>query len=307
VNTPETRRPWIIVVLLGAVLLTAYLAVLVNFRAESALELRSTDNIPPGSDHVMVQLDILEIDPVMQKVWLRLTPKPAGGLRGDSLPAPAQALTLRVDGARVSLGNAITEGRTEAVYDDGRNMAPVDAVTVLTDGSVGSFPFDQYQFDLRLSITTPAPDDPEGHRSLPVTVEPSPDAGLAGYAFSGEVSRVGAAESETPDAVELKVTVRRSPAAFWYTVLLMVIPGALALGCTAVAVAVAFDPRYIQPAFFAWMSATLFAIVGLRRLLPGNPPFGSLPDFLVFMWAEILVALSLISIVIAYLRRRPQA
>jgi len=307
VNSAGNRKTRILVTLLGAVFLTAYLTVLVNFRAESALELRSTDHLPPASDHLVVQVDILEIDPVMQKVWLRLAPEPAGGWPSGSPPAPAPALTLHLDGARVSLGHAITEGRTEATYDDAKNMAPVDAVAVLTGGSVGSFPFDRYRFNFRLSATTPAPDHPKGYRSLPVTVEPSPEAGLAGFAFSGEVSRVGAADGVTPDAVELNVTVRRSPAAFWYTILLMAISGALALGCTAVAVAVAFDSRYIQPAFLAWMSATLFAIVGLRRLLPGNPPFGSFPDFLVFMWAEILVALSLISLVVAYLRRRPQA
>ncbi|MEX1115262.1 MAG: DUF4436 family protein [Akkermansiaceae bacterium] len=305
-NPAKMRRRWIIVALLATALLTAYLAVLINFRAESALELRSAENLPPTSDHVVVQLDILEIDPVMQNVRLRFFPKPAGELQKNKLPVPGRALTLRVDGAHVSLGSDLSERRTQTIYDDEGNMAPVDAVAVLTNGSVGNFPFDHYLFNFRLSVTTPDPADPRGYRSLPVTVEPSPDAGQAGYALSGEVTRVSAADGVTPEAVELKITVRRSPAAFWYTILLLVIAGALSICCAAVAVVVAFDQRFFQPAFFAWMSATLFAVVGLRRVLPGNPPFGSLPDFLVFMWAEFLVASALVSLVVAYLRRKPQ-
>jgi hypothetical protein len=298
---------WIIVGLVATVFLAIYISVLTSFHAESPLELRSAEDVSPTSEYVMVKLNILEIDPVLRKVWLRLTPEPAGGLRANNRPVPAQALTLRIDGARASLGNALTQGQTERVYTDGENLAPVDAVTILTNGSVGNFPFDHYLFHFRLSVTTPDPADPKGYRTLPVLLQPDPDAGLAGYTFAGEVSRVDPAYGMAPEAVELNVAVRRSPAAFWYSILLMTIAGALALGCVSVAIAIAFDPGYIQPAFFAWMSATLFAIVGLRRLLPGNPPFASLPDFLVFMWAEIFVTLALISLVIAYLRQKPQS
>jgi hypothetical protein len=71
-----------------------------------------------------------------------------------------------------------------------------------------------------------------------------------------------------------------------------------------VAVAVAVGGRKVEPQFFTWMAGTLFAIVGLRSVLPGNPPLGSLPEFLVFIWAEFIVAFSLLCIVVVYLRRR---
>jgi hypothetical protein len=87
----------------------------------------------------------------------------------------------------------------------------------------------------------------------------------------------------------------------------MLIVGALALACAAVSVWVAVLGRRLEPQFFTWMAGTLFAIVGLRSVLPGNPPLGALPDFLVFIWAESIVALSLLCIVIVYLRRKPSA
>jgi len=304
-NPAGMRKRWTVISLLAVVFIAAYVSALFSFRAESTLELRFAGVVPPVPDYVIVQLDILEIDPALQKVWLRLIPEPAGGLRERGRPVPTRALTLRADGARVSFSNASTEGRTATVYAPGQTMTPTDVIDTLTNGSVGNFPFDRYQFNFRLSVTTPDPAAPQGYRHLPVIIQAAPDAGLAGFTFTGAVSRVEVADAMTSDAVELDITVRRSPTTFRYTILLMTIAGALALGCTAVALVVAFDPRYFQPAFLPWMSATLFAIVGLRRILPGNPPFGSLPDFLVFMWAETLVALALISLVINYLRRKP--
>lgn len=304
-NPAGTRKPWMVVSLLAVAFITAYVSMLFSFSAESTLELRFADETPPAPDHIIVQLDILEIDPVLQNVWVRLIPEPAGGLREDGRPVPTQALTLWVGGAQASFGNAPIEGRTATVYAAGQTMTPADIVDTLTNGSVGNFPFDHYRFNFRLSATTPDPAAPQGYRHLPVIIQATPDAGLAGFTFTGEVSRVDTEDAMTSDAVELDITVRRSPTTFRYTILLMTIAGALALGCTAVALVVAFDPRYFQPAFLPWMSATLFAIVGLRRILPGNPPFGSLPDFLVFMWAETLVGLALISLVINYLRRKP--
>jgi hypothetical protein len=151
---------------------------------------------------------------------------------------------------------------------------------------------------------------PTGFTAVPLTVELSP--GVAGYRIDvreifhrGEdVGRDVRPETRL-DTIDLELTVTRSDTAFWFSIFLMVIVGALSLACAAVAVSVAVAGRKVEPQFFTWMAGTLFAIVGLRGVLPGNPPLGSLPDFLSFIWAESIVALSLLCIVAVHLRRNP--
>ena len=38
----------------------------------------------------------------------------------------------------------------------------------------------------------------------------------------------------------------------------------------------------------------------MRNNLPGNPPIGSLNDFLAFFWTEGIVALALVALLIAF-------
>ncbi len=54
---------------------------------------------------------------------------------------------------------------------------------------------------------------------------------------------------------------------------------------------------------FSWLAALLFALPPLRNAMPSAPPIGSLSDFMAFFWAEGIVALSLATVVFAWLRR----
>ncbi|MDX3638537.1 DUF4436 family protein [Streptomyces sp. MB09-02B] len=48
----------------------------------------------------------------------------------------------------------------------------------------------------------------------------------------------------------------------------------------------------------AWMAATLFALAALRNTAPGTPPIGCVLDWFAFLWAEPVIALCLITVVI---------
>ena len=59
-----------------------------------------------------------------------------------------------------------------------------------------------------------------------------------------------------------------------------------------------------KPPPFAFLAALLFAFPTVRNNLPGNPPIGSLNDFLAFFWTEGIVALALVALLIAFCVRR---
>ena len=58
--------------------------------------------------------------------------------------------------------------------------------------------------------------------------------------------------------------------------------------------------RKFETAAVAFLAALLFAFPTVRNNLPGNPPIGSLNDFLAFFWTEGIVALALVALLIAF-------
>jgi len=63
--------------------------------------------------------------------------------------------------------------------------------------------------------------------------------------------------------------------------------------------------RKLETAQISMMAVILFAMpAALRSFQPGIPPPGVLSDFYGFFWADIVVALSLVTMLIIYLQRR---
>ncbi len=301
------RRGWGIVLLVAVLYTAAYVWTLATFRGETSLQSQLFGQASASPDHVLLRVDVMEIDPIVQEITLRVIPTAHGKLLAADGVSLAQDIVLDLQDARASFGSRLAEGHSEIVFPAGRTMSPLDVTVMLEGGSVDRYPFDHYVVDFMAVVSCRDPASPSGFRGVPVAVK----AGLAVAGFSlhgretttNEPGRDQAAVSSY-DTVALALEVERSATAFWFSIFLMIIVGALSLACASVAVSVAVLGRKVEPQFFTWMAGTLFAIVGLRSVLPGNPPLGALPDFLVFIWAESIVALSLLCIVVVYLRRR---
>ncbi|HKN50847.1 MAG TPA: DUF4436 family protein, partial [Amycolatopsis sp.] len=95
------------------------------------------------------------------------------------------------------------------------------------------------------------------------------------------------------------VRFSRSSSALVFAIFMMVTMWGLAI-------AVLLGARYlvsgrrgmVWPAF-GFMAATLFALAGFRNAAPGSPPIGSLLDYLAFLWAEVIIAFSVVVAVVA--------
>ncbi len=305
-----SRRRWAVVVGIAALYAAAYIWTLSTFRGETALQTQVFGSATESPDHVVLRLDVMEIEPIVQEITLRIIPSAHGALLAADGISIAQDLVLDLQDARASFGSRLAEGHSEIVFPAGRPMSPLDVTVMLEGGSVDRYPFDSYTVDFVAGISRRDAASPTGFRGVPIVIK----AGLAvaGFALQGRTTDPAGAGRDlgvasTGDSTGLALEVERSATAFWFSIFLMVIVAALSLACASVAVWVAVLGRRVEPQFFTWMAGTLFAIVGLRSVLPGNPPLGALPDFLVFIWAESIVALSLLCIVIVYLRRKPSA
>ena len=309
----QTRRfiKWFVVFLVGVVYVAAYSWSLATFRGETSLEPITFGAAgEQESDCLVLHISVMEVDPITQELSLRLVPEPRGNLLAPGAQVLASDLFLDMQGARASFGSTLAEGRSDIVFNRGRFMSPADVTILLDGGSVDRYPFDSYRVDFMAQLSRPDSTTATGFRGVPLAIKAN--LGVAGYELSVTETpaagvkggRDGLTQTAT-DTVALAISVRRSQTAFGFAIFLMVIVGSLALACASVAVWVCVLGRKVEPQFFTWMAGTLFAIVGLRGVLPGHPPLGALPDFLVFMWAESIVALSLLVIVAVYLRRRP--
>ena len=63
--------------------------------------------------------------------------------------------------------------------------------------------------------------------------------------------------------------------------------------------------RKIEVSAMSVYGAMLFAFPALRNSQPGVPPLGTYSDYLSFFWAEMLVAIALVTIITLWVVRRP--
>lgn len=302
---------WALVALVAAAYGAAYYRTLTTFRGETSsapVDFGQAARAEPG--HVLLHINILDVNPQTQEMTARIVPEARGTLLDKDGASLAQALVMDIQGGRASFGSALAEGQSEASFAQGKVMAPLDVTLMLAGGSVDSYPFDEYRVPLHINLSKPDKKSPTRFAGVPVSAELA--LGVAGYKISAveepargdQAGRDGRPETVT-DSLQLELSVARSATSFWFAVFLMGVVLLLSFACALVAVWVLVLGRKIEPQFFTWMAGTLFAIVGLRNVLPGNPPLGALPDFLAFIWAESLVALALLCIVGVYLARRP--
>jgi hypothetical protein len=61
--------------------------------------------------------------------------------------------------------------------------------------------------------------------------------------------------------------------------------------------------RKIEVGMFSFLAALLFALIAVRNSQPGVPPIGTYSDFISFFWAEVILALCLLTLVFTWLLR----
>jgi drug/metabolite transporter (DMT)-like permease len=103
--------------------------------------------------------------------------------------------------------------------------------------------------------------------------------------------------------MSVDIVATRSAAVVSLAVALMALVAALVLVTIGVVVQSIRDPRTPDFAIVASLVALLFAIPALRSSLPEAPPPGTLTDFVVFLWALVVVGVLMVALSLVYIRR----
>jgi uncharacterized protein DUF4436 len=258
-----------------AVLVTAGLAL---YHGEREGRQRSyTAGAADSPDRLDILVTIERLDPANQRLTVQLTPVARDTPTSDPEPLiPARTLTVET-----------TSPTKSAIQYPAGQRATATELTVNAAGITSDYPFDRYTAYIGLYAhadgdTLPVSlslDDNDPSFALVVTQEHSPSG-----------------------SVFLDMTLSRSRSTLIFTWLMMAVMWALALAVAAAARVQVTQRRGLTWPALGWMAATLFALTAFRNAAPGGPPVGSVLDYAAYLWAELIVAVSLVVTTVAAIR-----
>jgi hypothetical protein len=285
----KSKKALIIGIVFLIVFATAYALVLCAFKNESENRAAAlSPNEKLGNDRIDASARIVTADPVKGDISVRLTFTPHGSLLS------ADGVTLSRD---LLLDVSSATGKHAYEFKKGKRMDPVEAIVEIFEGEPMDYPFDRHEAQLSFYFE-PAGAATDADKSIPVATE------LYG-SVSGLRIVADYAKEHADDHVVIDLDISRAPTAIFFSVFIMAAMWSLALGVVFLVFRVLAGHRKIEISMFSFLGALLFAFPALRNSQPGTPPIGTLSDFLAFFWAEVIIALSLLSVVLTWLIRGP--
>ena len=331
-NPAAPKRGKLIIIALALLVIfgIAYALVLRSFIKEGGQRVASvTHEGERNPNHIEISVKIVSIDPIKGDVVARLEFEPHGNLTHDEGTTLARDLRLYVNSAT---------GRQEHDFARGKRMNPLEVVVDMYEGDVMDYPFDSHRAQLMLYMEVPTPAPPAGGTSAGAAPASSPPPPAAAATPSAEAEE-GAAPSATPEppdeddiplvvelfgsisGLEIEATrtrestptfvaidmeIERASTVRFFSTFIMTAMWALALAVLFLTLLVAVGGRKVELAMFSFLGALLFAFPALRNSQPGTPPIGTLSDFIAFFWAELIIALCLLTPLALWLKRAPK-
>ncbi|MFE0647096.1 DUF4436 family protein [Streptomyces sp. NPDC059534] len=232
-------------------------------------------------DRVDIEASIQRVDAAGRELTLRVLVTPRGELAEAGGVSPTGDLTLQTS----------TSTRGDLSFKAHSRIATMDLPVTLTGGSITDYPFDAYDAAIEFSAS-------EGGEKVPVHMTLTNADAL----FSAGVDA-----SEDGGAAVFDVSLGRSNSVLIFAVFMMAAMWALALAVFTGAWFLVTRRMGLTWPALGWMAATLFALAAFRNTAPGTPPIGSLLDYLAFLWAEIVVAFCLVTVVATGFRAERRA
>jgi Domain of unknown function (DUF4436) len=294
----------------------AYATVVMRGTTENSrrsLALRDETSAP---NHVVVSVLVTGVNLVTHELTSQLEFQLAGDIARDEV-TPAADLTVLLNNAR---------GQEEFDFPRGKRIVHITAVFPL-DGNLNNYPFDQYESAIRLLITTPRTanktqasaaheDQPEAvhlaeelvvgtvalERSEQLPLSFVVTADIPGIKFAGRVTR-----NEGTQLTGIGLKLRRADSVISVSVLINAMITCLAVSVLGMVLRVTASTVESDLLPLSMAISLIFGLPALRNVQPGVPPVGAFSDYVVFIWAELIVAACAVIIVWHWLLRSPES
>jgi hypothetical protein len=262
---------------------TAYVLTLNAFddqRTTGPRELEEADI--QGFDGLAALARVVSVNPTANEMSLRLDLFPAGRyrLRNSSLLSREVKLFVNTN-----------KGKSVITLRRGEVVSPTEVTVLFQTGDLLDYPFDKYTAELVLVADS---------RAGPVPIREKIAPGFSGY----KIDTRQLSPPKQPEAKIARFKLRRATSTIFFAVFVMVMFWLVSLSALGLAVSLAVKRRKWEGTFTGFLAALLFAFPAVRNALPGDPPIGSLIDYLSFFWAEGIAAVALLVAVNAWIFRQ---
>jgi Domain of unknown function (DUF4436) len=252
----------------------------VHLLAKSAPPLPAVDMSKFEAEDSVVQVHLEKLDTVANRLTVNVLVYPKDSLYDKNLGI------LTADAAvRLYPDNDLGDLQ----YPVGKAPAQV-STTIGAHGDPGNWPFDSYKTEIIAADVFTG--SGQNREKAPARLEAT--GKLDGW--DATVTRVHDPDDSDPNVLDdVVITLHRSKGPLIFDVGIVLVLIALPVLALWVAIPVALGRTAFLPPMVTWYGAMLFAIVPLRSILPGSPPYGSWIDQAVVLWVLIglVVAMSL--------------
>lgn len=214
-----------------------------------------------------------------EKIALHIMPTSGSLMQSDA--RLAKDVTLRLDPG---------SGPLSHTFHANAHLTPWDVTINAVSGDILDYPFDRYRFEIDIDGLVEGKD---------IAVE----AGL-GSVPHGIRARLTDIREQGGTA-DVAIEVRRSGSVIFLAALSTISLLVVAIAALSVAWQVAEQGRKIDFSMMTWVAAFMFVIPAVRGSLPGAPPVGALIDFILFFWLQVLAAIATTTLVVIWMRQKP--
>lgn len=294
-------------------ILALYITVLLRGNTESARRSLQLRDETSAQDRVAVSVVVTNVNPATHELTAQLGFRLAGNIAQDEV-TPAKDMKLLINNVK---------GQQEFDFPPGKRMNRLEAVFPL-NGDFNKYPFDRYATTMWLLITIPPatdktqvskpPDEIQPQEALdaeqlavgavtlrqstPIPLSLVMSASIPGIKFQGNVTR-----NESTQVTGIAMNLRRADNLIAVSLLINAMMTGLAVSVLAMALQVMTAKRPFDLLPLSMSMTLIFGLPALRNVQPSVPPVGAFSDYVTFIWAELIVAVSAVVTVWHWLLR----
>jgi hypothetical protein len=179
--------------------------------------------------------------------------------------------------------------------------APAQVSTMLeAHGDPGDWPFDTFTTDTIAADVLVGSGD--ARQYIPARVEVM--GSLDGWDITATRKRDPDTPASSDQLDDVVLALHRSKGSLIFDIGICLVLIALPALALWVAIPVALGRTSFLPPLTTWYGAMLFAVVPLRNILPGSPPYGSWIDQAIVLWVLIGLVVALALFLVGWWRQR---